>query len=255
MPTQKSIDINADLGEFPQRIASGAESELMRFITSANIACGGHAGDVDTMEQTLELARSLKVAAGAHPSFPDRKGFGRTAMNLNSAELENSLTCQIRHLATIAERMKIPLLHVKPHGALYHRCNQDAGTAKALCRAALAVLPRAVLVGQAGSPCLNVYRSMGARAASEAFADRRYEKDGTLRGRSQPGALLDPAAAADQALSIAANNMVGADGSRLAVAANTLCIHSDTPGSETLARAVRERLMAAGISVRAFQPE
>jgi UPF0271 protein len=255
MILRKSIDINADLGEFPERLADGAEAELMRFITSANIACGGHSGTAETMEQTLELARVLHVAAGAHPGYPDREGFGRVVMDLTPAELENSLTCQIQQLATIARRMKVPLLHVKPHGALYHRCNQDTETAKTLCRAVIATLPGAVLIGQAGSPCLNIYRSMGVGVAAEAFADRCYEEDGSLRSRSRPGALLSEAEAAEQAFIIATGGMLTTtSGKQIAITAETLCVHSDTPGSESLARAVRERITGAGIRVCALRP-
>src|SRR5579863_6064460 len=161
------IDLNADLGEFPARLADGSDAELMRHITSASVACGGHAGDALTMERTLELACENHVAAGAHPSYPDRAGFGRVALQIPIAELQSSIADQISQLLFIARRLKIPVVHVKPHGALYHSCNVDAEIARALSRAVLSVDSHMVLIGQAGYACLGIYREMGLRAAAE----------------------------------------------------------------------------------------
>jgi UPF0271 protein len=250
--SQLTIDLNADLGESPARFADGSDAELMRYITSANVACGGHAGDAFTMEQTLELARQNQVAAGAHPSYPDRAGFGRTALNIPIAELQTSIADQISQLLSIAQRLRVPIVHVKPHGALYHSCNHDSEIARALGRAVLAVDPRMILIGQAGYPCLGIYREMGLRAAAEAFADRAYEPDGTLRNRKLQGALLDsPDRASAQAISLVTRGRVlTTSGSVLAISADTLCIHSDTPGSAAIARAVKERLSESKISLR-----
>jgi UPF0271 protein len=249
------IDLNADLGESPQRLVDGSDAELMRYITSANVACGGHASDALTMEQTLELARQNQVAVGAHPSYPDRAGFGRTALKIPIAELQTSIADQLSQLFFIARRLKVPIVHVKPHGALYHSCNHDAEIARALGRAVLAISPRMIIIGQAGCPCLGIYREMGVRTAAEAFADRAYEPDGTLRNRKLPGALLEsPERASEQAVSLATRGRVLTPfGSELAISADTLCIHSDTPGSAAIARAIKDRLAASDVLLRSLE--
>jgi UPF0271 protein len=250
-----TIDLNADLGESAERLADGSDAELMRYITSANVACGGHAGDAWTMEQTLHLARRNNVAVGAHPSYSDRTNFGRIVFDIPLADLQNSITDQINELVAIARRLRITIVHVKPHGALYHACNRDHEIARVLGRATLAVDSRMVLIGQAGSSCLRIYREMGLRTAAEAFADRAYESDGTLRNRNLAGALLHSAdCASEQAVSLATQaRVLTASGSELAIFADTLCIHSDTPGSAAIARAIRERLAASGVQVRALR--
>jgi UPF0271 protein len=253
--SRRVIDLNADLGEFPARLADGSDAEIMRYITSANVACGAHAGDALTIAQTVELARQNKVAVGAHPSYPDRTGFGRTALSMAVGELQRSIAEQLERLLTIANRLQIPVVHVKPHGALYHSCNRDPEIARALCRAVLATNRDLVVVGQAESGCVGIYREMGLRAVREAFADRAYEPDGSLRNRSLSGALLDsPGRAAAQALDIAARGkVITTSGTELAVVADTLCIHSDTPGSAAIAREIRERLAASDVVVQALQ--
>jgi len=250
-----TMDLNADLGESAERLADGSDAELMRHVTSANVACGGHAGNAFTMEHTLELARRNHVAVGAHPGYPDPAGFGRTALKIPLAELQESIADQLNQLLIIGGRLKIPVVHVKPHGALYHSCNRDEDIARAFCRAALAVDARLILIGQAGHACIRIYREMGMRTASEAFADRAYEGDGSLRDRNLPGALLDSAErAAEQALSLATQGKVRTtSGSEIAISADTLCIHSDTPGSSAIARAIKERLAAANVSLRPLQ--
>ena len=251
---ETTIDINADLGESPEALASGADFELMRYITSANVACGGHAGDEDTMRQTVEAAKKLHVAVGAHPSYPDRENFGRLESPMPPAALESSVRQQIASLVRVAGRFGVRLVHVKPHGALYHATNKDREIAMAVGRAVKEIDPQLVMVGQAGAPALEVWRGMGLRTATEAFADRAYERDGTLRKRILPGALLDtPERAAQQALGIALNHkVVAGDGSGMPLVAQTICIHSDTPGAAAIAREVNQRLKAAGVQVRAL---
>ena len=248
------IDINADLGESDEALANGTDFELMRYITSANVACGGHAGTEETMRQTLAAARQLGVAAGAHPGYPDRANFGRVESALSPAEIEASVLEQIASLAKVAESLDIQLVHVKPHGALYHAANKNREVALAIGRAAKDINPQLVMVGQADSPALETWRLMGLRCAAEAFADRVYEPDGTLRKRTLSGALLDdPGHVAQQAMSIAIkHSVVASDGSELAVEADTICIHSDTPGSVAIAREVNQRLRAQGVLVRAL---
>jgi 5-oxoprolinase (ATP-hydrolysing) subunit A len=248
------IDLNADLGESPNSVADGTDGELMRYISSANIACGGHAGDERTMRTTLRLAKDNQVSAGAHPSFPDRENFGRVEMRLPSEDLERSLVAQIRGLQSIAQEVGISLAHVKPHGALYHAGNRDPEVAKAIERATLACDRSLILVGKARSACLEIWRGMGLTAAAEAFADRVYEADGTLRKRTLPGALLaSEDDAVRQALSIALDHRVRAfDGSEIQLTAKTICLHSDTPGAGGFARRIRQELEQAGCEVRAL---
>jgi 5-oxoprolinase (ATP-hydrolysing) subunit A len=250
--TDISIDINADLGEFEESLANGADFELMRYITSANVACGGHAGNEQSMRQTLLSARKLNLAVGAHPGYPDPANFGRVELPHSALEIEDSVARQIAALVKIAESLDMRLAHVKPHGALYHAANTNRETALAIGRAAKAVDPQLVMVGQAGSTVLAVWHSMGLRCAAEAFADRVYEPDGTLRKRTLSGALIDdPARAAQQAIEIAVRRrVVASDGSELRVEAKTICIHSDTPGSVAIACEVNQRLKAAGVHVQ-----
>jgi UPF0271 protein len=253
--TKLAIDINSDLGESPERLANGADFALMRHITSANIACGGHAGNAKTMKATVELAKKLNVAIGAHPSYPDRANFGRVESTIAPKELELSVREQILALARVAEAFGAKLSHVKPHGALYHATNRSPAIARAVGRAVMSIDPQLIMVGQAGSASLSVWRKMKLRCAGEAFADRAYERDGTLRTRAREGALLDdPERAARQAVDIAVRHSVTAvDGFELPVTADTICIHSDTPGATAIARAVSERLESAGVHVQALR--
>jgi 5-oxoprolinase (ATP-hydrolysing) subunit A len=246
-----SIDINSDLGESPEALANGNDFELMRSITSANIACGGHAGNESTMQQTLAAARELNVAVGAHPGYPDRANFGRVEMPLSPQEIEATVREQILSLVGEAEKLGMRIVHVKPHGALYHAA-RDRQVAEAIGRAAISVDPQLVMVGQAGSATLTYWHAMGLHCVGEAFADRAYERDGKLRSRNLPGALLDaPARAAQQALGIVLRHRATThNGNELAINAETLCIHSDTPNAAAIAREVRNRLESAGVSVR-----
>jgi UPF0271 protein len=252
--TELTIDLNADLGESEEALANGTDFELMRYITSANIACGGHAGDEHIMRETVAAARKLNVAVGAHPGYPDRANFGRVESPLSAAEVEASVREQIASLARVAVALGTNVVHVKAHGALYHATNKNREVAQAIGRAVQAVNPKLIMVGQAASPALKVWSAMGLRCAAEAFADRAYEPDGTLRKRSLPGALLDdPVRSAEQAMDITVRHrVVASDGSQLPVEANTICIHSDTPGSAAIAREVSQRLKAAGVTIRAL---
>ncbi len=251
MQSDVSIDINSDLGESPGALASGSDFELMRFISSANIACGGHAGDESTMKQTLRMARDLGVAVGAHPSYPDRTNFGRIAMSLSGEEIETSVRDQISELARLAEEAGLRIAHVKPHGALYHAA-RERQVAEAIGRAVTNLDPQLVMVGQAGSAALEHWRAMGLRCAAEAFADRVYESDGTLRSRNLAGALLDtPNLASEQALDIVLRRLVSThDGRHLEITADSLCIHSDTPNAAEIAREIRQKLTTHGIPIR-----
>jgi len=206
------------------------------------------------MRQTIAAAKELNVAVGAHPSYPDRENFGRLESPMPPALLESSVRQQIASLVRVAGRFGVRLVHVKAHGALYHATNKDREIARAVGRAVKEIDPQLIMVGQAGASALKVWREMGLRTAAEAFADRVYELDGTLRKRTLPGALLDtPEHAAQQALGIALNHkVIAGDGSALPLVAQTICIHSDTPGAAAIARGVNERLKAAGVQVRAL---
>jgi 5-oxoprolinase (ATP-hydrolysing) subunit A len=252
----KRIDLNCDMGELPQAIADGTQEALMPSFTSINIACGGHAGDAQTMQTTIEQALRWKLAIGGHPGYPDPANFGRVELNLSPEAVADSVYQQVRALAEIAERNGITLTHVKPHGALYNQAVHNRELAKAIAKGVARWKTHIVLVGLAGSPMLDVFREAGFPVAAEAFADRRYERDGTLRSRKHADALIhDPAEAARQALNIVERGFVLAcNGSEVAVSAQTICIHGDTPGAPQIAFAVAQTLRQAGIRLAPLSP-
>jgi UPF0271 protein len=248
------IDLNADVGESYGAWIMGDDEGLLPLVTSANIACGAHAGDPLVMARTVALAKRLGVVAGAHPGYPDRDGFGRRDLEMTAGELEASLLAQLGALSAIAGAAGVRLRHVKPHGALYNRAATDPALAETVARAVRDFSSELVLVGLAGSALVAAGRAAGLPTAGEAFADRAYEADGTLRSRHLPGALhTDPEMVAAQAVAIARDGRVRTtDGSLVAVEADTICLHGDTPVAPSLARAVRVALAAAGIEVRAL---
>jgi 5-oxoprolinase (ATP-hydrolysing) subunit A len=249
-----TIDLNCDLGEDPESIRRGVDAALMRIVTSANIACGGHAGDTSSMELIVAQAAQAGCAIGAHPGYPDRANFGRIAMTLSAAQIESEVASQVGALHAIAAGHGTAVVHLKPHGALYHAAMHNEETARAIARAAGSVAPMALL-GQSGASALGLWRAMGFPVVNEAFADRRYEPNGSLRARAKPGALIeDPAEAAEQALRLAQRDPIDAGGTPLRIPADTICIHSDTPGAVEVATAVRAALEAHGITVRAPAP-
>ena len=243
------IDLNCDMGELPEAVADGTQEALLRFITSANIACGGHAGDEITMRTTIEQALRHNVAIGAHPGYPDRENFGRVDLNLPGELVSRFIYEQVAELARVAAALGARIGHVKPHGALYNQAVHNRDLAKAIALGVARWNRGAVLVGLAGSPMLDVFREQGFAVAAEAFADRRYEPDGTLRARKHRDALLhDPQQAAAQALSIVRGQSVTAsNGTKVPLNAQTLCIHGDTPGATQIAAAVAQALRNAGV--------
>lgn len=249
-----TIDLNCDMGESFGPWPMGADAAILPYVTSANVACGFHAGDPLGMARTVALAGQHGVAIGAHPGYPDLAGFGRRDLHMSADELEAAVLYQIGALAAIAAAQGLRLTHVKPHGALYNRAAADPAVAAPIIRAVirLAGTMPLVFVGLAGSGMVAAAQAAGLPVAAEAFADRAYEADGRLRARSQPGSLLtDPTAAAAQAVRIVQEGRVIAyDGTPVAVQAATLCIHGDTPGAPAIAQAVRAALDAAGITVR-----
>ena len=252
----KRIDLNCDMGELPEAIADGSQEALMPSFTSINVACGGHAGDEQTMQTTIAQALRWKLAIGAHPGYPDRANFGRLELDLSPEAISESVYNQLQALAEVAARSGVTLTHVKPHGALYNQAVHNHDLAEAIARGVARWRRDVVLVGLAGSPMLDVFRGAGFPVAAEAFADRRYEPDGTLRSRKQPDALIhDPAEAARQALSIVEQGMVVAhDGSKITLSAETICIHGDTPGAPTIAASAAKALREAGVIVAPLSP-
>jgi UPF0271 protein len=250
-----TMDINCDMGEYPEAIAGGTQDSLMAYVTSVNIACGAHAGDEQTMRATVEQAIRHSVAIGAHPGYPDRENFGRFEMDMPVAELSDSIYRQIAALDAIVRRCGARLAHVKPHGALYNQAARNRTLARAISEAVARISPQLVVLGLAGSPMLDEFRNANLTAAAEAFADRRYEAGGHLRSRKFADALIrDPEAAADQALSIAVRNSVTAvDGTEVPLRADTICIHGDTPGAPAIAAAVVRRLRDNNVLLRALR--
>jgi UPF0271 protein len=250
----KCIDINADVGERTEALFDGSEERILRLVTSANIACGGHAGDDTSMNAVVRLCQSLGVSIGAHPSYPDREGFGRVKLDISLSELEGSLTGQVKALLVIASQCGATVHHVKPHGALYNAAATNTDLAATIARAVAVVNHDLVLVGLAGSPMLDVWRNLGFSVVAEAFADRSYEPDGTLRPRSVPGALIiDPFEAAKQSLRIVRERfVVSAGGNRIRLSAQTICVHSDTTNAHLIAKATRQALEESGVVVKSF---
>jgi UPF0271 protein len=248
------IDLNCDMGESFGRYTLGADEALMPHITSANIACGFHASDPLVMDRTVRLAREHGVAIGAHPGYPDLQGFGRRDMQLSPEEAEAAILYQIGALAAFARAAGADLVHVKPHGALYNRAARDRALAEAIVRAAARFSRELIVVGLAGSEMVEAALQAGQPVAREAFADRAYESDGSLRARRLPGAVLhDPAAAAAQAVHIARDGLVVAwDGQQVPVHAETLCVHGDTPTALDIAQAIRQALLEANVDVAAL---
>lgn len=250
----KRIDLNCDMGEVPEAIADGTQEELLRSITSANVACGGHAGDEQTMRITIEQAMRHGVAIGAHPGYADRENFGRLELKIPAQDVADSVFEQVRALAKVAEKCGAQVVHVKPHGALYNQAVRNRELAQAIADGVARWRGDVVLVGLAGSPMLEVFRDAGFAVAAEAFADRRYEPDGTLRSRKFEDALIrDPEMAARQALGMVERGLVTAsDGSEVALEPQTICIHGDTPGAAKIAAEVARALRSAGVRISAL---
>ncbi|MGD0427583.1 MAG: 5-oxoprolinase subunit PxpA [Candidatus Acidiferrales bacterium] len=250
----KRMDLNCDMGEMPEAVSDGTQESLMTSLTSVNIACGGHAGDSQTMKTTIEQALRWKLDVGAHPGYADRANFGRLELQLSPEIIADSVFEQVRALAEIATECGASVTHVKPHGALYNQAARDRVVARAIAAGVAHWSRDVTLVGLAGSLMLDVFRAAGFRVAAEAFADRRYEADGSLRSRKFEDALIpDPAEAGQQALRIAERGTVIAhDGSEIVANAQTICIHGDTPGAPVIAAAVAKTLREAGVELSAL---
>jgi UPF0271 protein len=233
----------------------GRDAELLAVVTSANIACGFHAGDPSVMDLTVALAVKAGVAIGAHPGFPDLRGFGRRKVDADPAEVERDVLYQVGALQAFARAHGARVGHVKAHGALYNQAAEEEGMARAVARGIARAGTDLVMVGLASTQVMRrAADEAGVRFAAEAFADRRYERDGTLQSRKVPGSLItDPAAAADQAVRIARDGtVIAADRTEVRLRADTLCLHGDNPAAVANAVAVRRALEQAGVEVRAL---
>ncbi len=250
-----TIDLNADVGESFGHWTLGSDAEILTSITSANVACGFHAGDPGVMRQTVRTAREAGVAIGAHPGFQDLAGFGRRDTAASPSEVEDFVLYQIGALAAMAAAEGVRLQHVKPHGALYTMAVRDRSLADAIARAVAAFDRSLILFGQPGSELLRAGESAGLRVAAEGFADRAYEPDGSLTPRTRPGAVIDrPLDAIARAVRMARDGVVRTiNGSDIPMRVQTLCIHGDTPGAHDLARQLRAALGAAGVAVEPFR--
>lgn len=246
---QLTIDINCDLGE-----GCGNDAELMKFISSANIACGYHAGNTETMKKTVDLAMENGVAIGAHPGYPDRENFGRTALEMTPTQLHAIVTDQICTLDEIAASAGGRLNHVKPHGALYNQAARDSELAAPIAKAVHDFDSNLILFGLSGSVSITEAEKLGLRTASEVFADRTYQTDGTLTPRTEPNALIhDTDQAVTQVLDMIKYGRVrSVDGIMIPVVAETVCIHGDGDKAPEFARELNQRLIESGIEIRAF---
>ncbi len=245
------IDLNADMGEGFGAYRMGHDEELLHIVTSANVACGFHAGDPSIMHGLAMRAKELGVGLGAHPGFNDLWGFGRRTIAMNARDLEYLVAYQIGAMRAFAAYSGAPLRHVKAHGALYNMAAKDGAYADAIARAVKAVDAALIVVGLPGSEMQKAAEACGLRFAREGFCDRLYRQDGALVPRSEPGSVIgDPVLAAAQALRLARGEGIATgDGGRLKMEVDTLCVHGDEPGAVGVARAVREVLEANGIAL------
>jgi UPF0271 protein len=248
-----TVDLNADLGESYGSWSMGDDEALLDVVTSANVACGFHAGDPATMLRTCRAAASRGVTVGAHPSYPDLVGFGRRHLELSAEELVAATVYQLGALDACCRAAGTRLAYVKPHGALYHDVSRDSTLARAFVLGVVEVAPLAVL-GPAGSELLKAAAELGLATAAEVFADRAYRADGSLVPRGESGAIVDDAdAVAERVVGmVTAGTVLAVDGTLVPVVADSICLHSDTPGAVALARRVRAALVDAGVGLGPF---
>jgi UPF0271 protein len=248
------IDINSDVGESFGAYTIGNDVGLMKSITSANIAAGFHGGDPSVLRETIRMAKANGVAIGAHPGFPDLVGFGRRELNVTPREAEDFVLYQIAAVVGVAAAEGARVQHVKPHGALFNMAVRNAELSAAIARAVAAFDKSLILFGLPGSEILKAGRAAGLRVASEVFADRAYEPDGTLASRKKPGSVIhdEDTVVARAVRMVAERNVVAIDGSVVPLEADTICLHGDTPGSDVLAAKVRAGFERAGVAVKAI---
>jgi UPF0271 protein len=247
------VDLNSDVGESFGAYTIGQDPVLLTHITSANVACGFHAGDPSVMRTTVAMAKQHGIAVGAHPGFPDLVGFGRRELHASPREVEDFVVYQVGALLAIAAVQGVRLQHVKPHGALFNMAVHDGALADAIARATAAVDRSLIFFGLPGSELIAAGQRAGLRTAAEVFADRAYEPDGTLVSRRKAGAVIhDPAAVVERVVRMATDRtVVAVDGSVIRLELDTICVHGDTPGAAELAARIRGALTDAGVDVRA----
>jgi UPF0271 protein len=250
----KTIDLNCDMGESFGAWTMGRDEAILDLVTSANIACGFHAGDPAIMMRTVRCAAAKGVALGAHPSLPDLQGFGRRTMAITPEEARGLILYQVGALQAFARAEGARLRHVKPHGALYNMAAKDRGLAGAIAGAVRDLDPSLILVGLSGSESIRAGQEVGLRCASEVFADRGYETDGSLSPRGEPGAMVtDEALAVSRVLRMVLEGRVDSrTGVDVPLQADTVCIHGDQPNALAFAQRLRSALEGAGVEVRAF---
>ena len=239
-----SIDINSDMGELNHLLADGTYEKLMDYVTSINVACGGHAGDDEMMAAMVLMAKDKGVSIGAHPSFPDKENFGRKEMeDIDPNDLNDSIRDQIEKLVDIASEHEMELTHVKPHGALYNLAVNNEEISQTIAEAIIDVDSSYKAVGLAGSKMLTVFDALGLDTISEGYVDRTYEADGTLRSRKFDDALItDPQKAADQMKEMLNGNIIAVDGTSVTINISSVCVHSDTPNAVDIAQAVKNQI-------------
>jgi UPF0271 protein len=242
------------MGEGFGRYVLGNDEDVIPLVSSVNVACGFHASDPSTMRRTVKLAKEWKVAVGAHPSFPDRVGFGRREMSASPAEIRDDVIYQVGALLAFCKAEGVSLRHVKPHGALYNRAARDIEAATAIAAAVRSVDPSLYLVGLCGSAMVEAARETGLNFAAEAFADRGYRKDGRLVSRKEHGAVLDdPEVVAERVVRMVRDGeVITVEGTGISIDPKTVCVHGDTPGVVAMLRAIRGRLEREKIGVRSF---
>lgn len=250
----KTIDLNADLGEADTPAGQASEAAVLRYISSANIACGGHAGDAETMRRTVRAAKANGVKIGAHPSYPDRVNFGRMSLPIKSRDLRETLMAQITTLTEIAASEGQTISYVKPHGALYNDAAENTDLAALLAETVAALDPNLIFMGSPGSELERAAQAQSLRFIAEGFIDRRYLDTGRLQARSIEGAVIqDQDERMSQTLSLANTGSVISDtGAKISVPAKTLCLHGDSAGAVETARQARTALEAAGFTIQSF---
>ena len=248
------IDLNSDLGESYGPWTMGDDAAMLALVTSANVACGGHAGDPETTFATLRQAKARGVMIGAHPGYADREGFGRRVIPMSEAEIERLVAAQVGALMGIAALAGVSVCYVKPHGALGNLAADSKEVAAAIARAVHAVSPQLALLAISGTELEHAGRANSLLVYSEIFADRAYLPNGRLVPRSRPGAMLDDSnVAADRLIAFLETGMMPTiDGPPIRLEAHSVCVHGDSLGAVTMARTIRERLQASGVELRSF---
>ncbi len=249
------VDLNSDLGESFGNYTIGMDEEILKYVSSANVACGWHAGDAVVMERTVALAKEFGVAIGAHPGFLDLMGFGRRNMAVTPGEAKAYVKYQLGALTAFTKSMGLQVQHVKPHGALYNMAAVDAELARAMCEAVYEVDPEIVFMGLAGSEMIRAAKEVGLRSANEVFADRAYNDDGTLVSRKLPGAVIkDKAEAIRRVVRMVKEGKVESiNGNDIAIRADSICVHGDNPKALEFVKNIRETLLSESVTVRSLR--